>query len=147
MDYSCYHKVIQISEVWWDVQATIHQGRMKPIHIFPSQNPDHSWIHLYSTDITNLSPIEKKKVENTAVSIMHLSQSHNSTHCTEIYKKLKACGKLWIYHSGFMINTSHIDPWTKSNTWGFIWVVFIAKQLQLINSSIMYSLTEKIDRT
>ena len=91
--------------------------------------------------------LKKKKVENTAVSIMHLSQSHNSTHCTEIYKKLKACGKLWIYHSGFMINTSHIDPWTKSNTWGFIWVVFIAKQLQLINSSFMYSLTEKIDRT
>lgn len=30
----------------------------------------------------------------------------------------------------------------KPNTWGLFWVVFITKQLQLINSSFMYSLTE-----
>lgn len=47
---------------------------------------------------------------------------------------------LWFNHASFMVNTSHIDSWMKPNTWGLFWVIFVTKQLQLINSAFMYSI-------
>jgi len=69
-----------------------------------------------------------------------------STEWTKKYLEddMKACGNCNWYHASFMVNTSHIDSWMKPNTWGLFWVIFVAKQLQLINSAFMYSLKVKI---
>lgn len=39
-----------------------------------------------------------------------------------------------------MVNTSHVDPWMKTDTWWLLWIIFVTEQLQLIYATFMYSL-------
>ena len=46
------------------------------------------------------------------------------------------------YHSRLRIHTSHADPSMEAHTWRFLWVIFVAEELQLINAAFMYALIQ-----
>lgn len=56
-------------------------------------------------------------------------------------------GRWWFYtyHSCFVVDTSHVNTWMESDSWRFLRVIFVTKELQLINSTFMNSLWHKID--
>lgn len=45
-----------------------------------------------------------------------------------------------VYQSSFLIYTSHVDSTLKTHCWWVLWIIFVAEELQLINSTLMNSL-------
>lgn len=41
-----------------------------------------------------------------------------------------------------MINTSHVDAGMETNTWRLFGIIFVTKELQLIDATFMYSLKQ-----
>lgn len=46
----------------------------------------------------------------------------------------------WGYHSGFMVDTSQVDPGMEANTRGLIRVIFVTEELQLVDSAFVHRL-------
>lgn len=40
------------------------------------------------------------------------------------------------------MHASHVDPCVEANTWGFLWIILVTEELQLIDSTFMYTLIQ-----
>lgn len=45
-----------------------------------------------------------------------------------------------------MVDTSHVDPWMEPDGWGFLRVIFVTEELQLIDPTFMNSLLIEEDK-